>query len=94
MRYGRSHSLVADLAHFEEAAAEADVALLDIVGAVHDRGSRGAGHSVLICLAQTAEGSDTRLQEIMLRQVRHALLSDHDVGLECNNLGGSNNNKC
>jgi hypothetical protein len=29
--------LVADLAHFEQAAAGADVALLDLVGAVHDR---------------------------------------------------------
>jgi hypothetical protein len=29
--------LVADLAHLEQAAAGADVALLDLVGAVHDR---------------------------------------------------------
>jgi hypothetical protein len=30
-------SLVSDLAHFEQAAAGADVALLDLVGAVHNR---------------------------------------------------------
>jgi hypothetical protein len=29
--------LVSNLAHFEQAAAGADVALLDLVGAVHDR---------------------------------------------------------
>ncbi len=79
-------SLVSDLAHFEEAAARADVALLDLVRAVHHRGTSGAGHAVLVGLAQSAEGGDAGLQEVVLGEVGHALLGDDDVGLEGHDL--------
>ena len=75
--------LVADLAHLEEAAARADVRLLDLVGPAHDGGAGGAGHAVVVRLAEAAEGRDAGLGEVVLGQVGHALLGHDDVGLEC-----------
>ena len=80
------YSLVANLAHFEESAAGADVGLLDLVGAVDDGGTRRLGHSVLVRLAQAAESRDAGLYEVVLGQIRDALLSYHYVWLEGHDL--------
>ncbi len=80
------YSLVADLAHFVESAASADVGLLDLVGTVDDRGTHTTSHAIHVGLAQAAERGDTSLEEEMRRQVGHTLLCQHDIWLEGNDL--------
>mmetsp|Transcript_68054 Transcript_68054/g.146776 ORF Transcript_68054/g.146776 Transcript_68054/m.146776 type:complete len:470 (-) Transcript_68054:203-1612(-) len=79
--------LVTNLAHFEEPTARSDIGLLDLVGSVDDGGAGGTRHAVVVGLPQSTEGSDVRLQQIVLGKVRHALLGDHNVWLEGHNLG-------
>jgi hypothetical protein len=47
--------LVSDLAHFEESAAGADVALLDLVRSVHNRGAWDAENSGKKCQSQYSQ---------------------------------------
>lgn len=75
--------LLPDLAHLEQAALGAEVGLLDLVGPADDGGAGGAGHPVVVRLAEAAEGRDAGLGEVVLGQVGHALLGHDDVGLEC-----------
>lgn len=61
--------LVADLLDLEEAALRADVGLLELLDAVDDGGARGAGDTVVVRLADAAEGGDVGLDEVVLRKV-------------------------
>mmetsp|Transcript_17104 Transcript_17104/g.49578 ORF Transcript_17104/g.49578 Transcript_17104/m.49578 type:complete len:482 (+) Transcript_17104:407-1852(+) len=74
--------LLPDLGHLEEAAARAHVRLFNLLWAVHDGGSAGAGDAVVVRLAHAAEHGDARLDEEVLREVGHALLRHDDVGLD------------
>lgn len=61
--------LVADLLDLEQAALRADVGLLDVVDAVDDSGTRGAGNTVVVRLPDTAKSRDVGLDEVVLRQI-------------------------
>jgi hypothetical protein len=45
-----------------------------------------ASDAVLVGLAEASEGRDPRLEEVVLGQVAHPLLRDHDVRSECHDL--------
>ena len=74
--------LVADLAHLKQPAALAHVALHQLLRPVHDGRARRPRQAVVVALAHTADGGDVRLHQVVLGEVRHALLGDHQVGLQ------------
>lgn len=51
----KRHSLVPDLADFEQPAARSDVGLLYLVGSSDDRGSHRPSNAVVVCLAEPPE---------------------------------------
>lgn len=65
----RCHSLVSELLNVEKTTTGSNVRLLQILDAVDDRCTRGTSNSVVVCLANTAECGDVRLDEIMLGQI-------------------------
>ena len=69
---------VADLLNLEQAAPRADIGVLEILDPVDDGGAGGAGYSVVIGLADTAEGADVVLEEVVLGKIYRKL-----VCLEC-----------
>mmetsp|Transcript_14603 Transcript_14603/g.29778 ORF Transcript_14603/g.29778 Transcript_14603/m.29778 type:complete len:428 (+) Transcript_14603:27-1310(+) len=78
--------LVAELPNLEEAAAGADVALLQLVGPADDGGPARPGNPVVIRLPEPPERRDARLGEIVLGEVTHALLCDDNVGVKGDDL--------
>lgn len=68
---GRRGLLVAELVNVEETALGADVRLAKVVDAVHDRGTACASDTVVVRLANAADGGDGRvcLEEVVLSEV-------------------------
>ena len=75
--------LLSDLAHLEQTALGTDVGFLNFIGTADDGGTGGAGHAVVVGLAEATEGGDAGLGEVVLGQIGHALLGNDNVGLEC-----------
>ncbi len=59
---------------------------MDLLGAGHNSGPSSPRDSVVIGLAHAAEGGDAGLEEVVLGEVREALLGDDDVGLGSDDL--------
>mmetsp|Transcript_12217 Transcript_12217/g.44570 ORF Transcript_12217/g.44570 Transcript_12217/m.44570 type:complete len:463 (+) Transcript_12217:1730-3118(+) len=79
--------LVAELLDLEEAGLRAHVALLDLITAVHNGGTRRSRDTVVVGLAQAPDGADARLAQEVARQVTQALLRDDHVRLHRGNVG-------
>lgn len=60
---------VTNLLDLEEAAPGADIRLLNILDPVDNGGASGAGYSVVVGFAYTAERSDVGLQKVVLSEI-------------------------
>ena len=79
--------LISQLPDLEQAAASAQITLLDLVRPAHNSRTTRPRHPVIIRLPQPPERSNARLREEVLREVRHALLRNDNVRLERDDLG-------
>ncbi len=82
----RSHLLIANLLDLKEAAAIANVLLADLLSAEDNVGAGGARDAVVVRLLYAANHGDVGLGQVVLRQVRDALLGDDQVRLEADNV--------
>ena len=65
----QQYSLVTNLADDEKATLRADVVGPNLFRPVHDGGARGTGNSVIVGLANAANGADARFDQEMLREI-------------------------
>mmetsp|Transcript_31604 Transcript_31604/g.60794 ORF Transcript_31604/g.60794 Transcript_31604/m.60794 type:complete len:698 (+) Transcript_31604:198-2291(+) len=75
----KGEKLVAHLRNLKQAAARANVLWLDLGDAVDDGGAARARDTVVVRLAHAADARNVGLDEVVLREVGDALLSDDDV---------------
>lgn len=67
-----------NLLDFEESALGAEIALQDFVRPRDNGGSCSPADAIVVCLADSPDDADARLDEKMLGQIRDPLLRDHE----------------
>eukprot|EP01137_Pigoraptor_chileana_P019539 Opistho-2@80698 len=78
--------LITNLLHLEKARASANVRLLQLVRAVHNRRTARPANAVVVRLAHSPQSSDVMLHKVVLCKVGNTLLRDDKVGLECDDV--------